>query len=80
MISFFEPVFFDFLLSQEGAGVDIPIMLLGNKTDKEIERQVQKGVGERLAKVCSTVWSAKLKLLSRHISVSFSPVKSGALF
>ncbi|XP_023262087.1 ras and EF-hand domain-containing protein homolog [Seriola lalandi dorsalis] len=35
---------------KEGAGEDIPIMLLGNKTDKEIERQVQKGVGERLAK------------------------------
>uniref|UniRef100_A0A8D3D8G3 EF-hand domain-containing protein n=1 Tax=Scophthalmus maximus TaxID=52904 RepID=A0A8D3D8G3_SCOMX len=33
---------------KEGAGEDIPIMLLGNKTDKEIERQVQKGVGERL--------------------------------
>ncbi|XP_022605631.1 ras and EF-hand domain-containing protein homolog isoform X2 [Seriola dumerili] len=27
---------------KEGAGEDIPIMLLGNKTDKEIERQVQK--------------------------------------
>ncbi|XP_019959168.2 EF-hand calcium-binding domain-containing protein 4B isoform X2 [Paralichthys olivaceus] len=37
---------------KEGAGDDIPIMLLGNKTDKEIERQVQKGLGERLAKDC----------------------------
>ncbi|XP_047452202.1 EF-hand calcium-binding domain-containing protein 4B isoform X2 [Mugil cephalus] len=37
---------------KEGAGEDIPIMLLGNKTDKEIERTVQKGVGERLAKDC----------------------------
>ncbi|XP_040894940.1 EF-hand calcium-binding domain-containing protein 4B [Toxotes jaculatrix] len=37
---------------KEGAGEDIPIMLLGNKTDKEIERQVQKGVGDRLAKDC----------------------------
>ncbi|XP_062246536.1 EF-hand calcium-binding domain-containing protein 4B [Platichthys flesus] len=35
---------------KEGAGDDIPILLLGNKTDKEIERQVQKGLGERLAK------------------------------
>lgn len=26
-------------------------MLLGNKTDKEAEREVQKEVGERLAKV-----------------------------
>ncbi|XP_044213244.1 EF-hand calcium-binding domain-containing protein 4B isoform X1 [Thunnus albacares] len=37
---------------KEGAGEDITIMLLGNKTDKEIERQVEKGVGERLAKDC----------------------------
>ncbi|XP_039990131.1 ras and EF-hand domain-containing protein homolog isoform X1 [Xiphias gladius] len=37
---------------KEGAGEDSPIMLLGNKIDKEIERQVQKGVGERLAKDC----------------------------
>ncbi|XP_044049694.1 EF-hand calcium-binding domain-containing protein 4B [Siniperca chuatsi] len=37
---------------KDGAGEDIPIMLLGNKTDKEIERQVQKRVGERLAKDC----------------------------
>ncbi|CAB1423759.1 unnamed protein product [Pleuronectes platessa] len=36
---------------KEGAGDDIPILLLGNKTDKEIERQaIQKGLGERLAK------------------------------
>uniref|UniRef100_A0A665TKB9 Calcium release activated channel regulator 2A n=1 Tax=Echeneis naucrates TaxID=173247 RepID=A0A665TKB9_ECHNA len=35
---------------KEGAGEDIPLMLLGNKTDKEIDRQVQKRVGERLAK------------------------------
>lgn len=35
---------------KESAGQDIPIMLLGNKTDKEMERKVQKGVGERLAK------------------------------
>lgn len=34
-------------------------MLLGNKTDKEIERQVQKGVGERLAKVCFILLSSK---------------------
>ncbi|XP_023666655.1 EF-hand calcium-binding domain-containing protein 4B-like isoform X2 [Paramormyrops kingsleyae] len=35
---------------QEGAGEDIPIMLLGNKKDKESERQVQARVGEALAK------------------------------
>lgn len=37
---------------QEGAGDDIPIMLLGNKTDMESEREVQRGMGEKLAKDC----------------------------
>ncbi|XP_005795922.1 ras and EF-hand domain-containing protein homolog [Xiphophorus maculatus] len=37
---------------KEGTGGEIPIMLLGNKTDKEAEREVQKEVGERLAKDC----------------------------
>ncbi|XP_074533549.1 EF-hand calcium-binding domain-containing protein 4B [Halichoeres trimaculatus] len=37
---------------KESAGEDIPIMLLANKTDMEAERQIQKGVGERLAKDC----------------------------
>lgn len=55
---------FDNLLSQEGAGEDIPIMLLANKTDKEIERQVQKGMGERLAKVSLLILSTKLKDLT----------------
>ena len=50
MLSFFKSAISP-LPVQEGAGEDITIMLLGNKTDKEIERQVQKGVGERLAKV-----------------------------
>ncbi|XP_068170310.1 EF-hand calcium-binding domain-containing protein 4B isoform X2 [Antennarius striatus] len=37
---------------KESAGDDIPIMLLGNKTDKEIDRQVQRRMGESLAKDC----------------------------
>uniref|UniRef100_A0A3B5LH09 EF-hand domain-containing protein n=1 Tax=Xiphophorus couchianus TaxID=32473 RepID=A0A3B5LH09_9TELE len=37
---------------KEGTGGEIPIMLLGNKMDKEAEREVQKEVGERLAKDC----------------------------
>ncbi|XP_041853618.1 EF-hand calcium-binding domain-containing protein 4B isoform X2 [Melanotaenia boesemani] len=37
---------------KEGAGEEIPVMLLGNKTDKEIQRQVQKKMGDRLAKDC----------------------------
>uniref|UniRef100_A0A9J7YHB4 EF-hand domain-containing protein n=2 Tax=Cyprinus carpio TaxID=7962 RepID=A0A9J7YHB4_CYPCA len=35
---------------QEGAGEDIPIMLLGNKTDLDGQREVPLGVAEKLAK------------------------------
>ncbi|KAL0968504.1 hypothetical protein UPYG_G00267730 [Umbra pygmaea] len=41
---------------QECAGEDIPIMLLGNKTDKESEREVQERVGEKLAKDCQLIF------------------------
>ncbi|XP_077424476.1 EF-hand calcium-binding domain-containing protein 4B [Vanacampus margaritifer] len=37
---------------KEGSGEDITLMLLGNKTDLEIARQVHKTMGERLAKDC----------------------------
>ncbi|XP_036441505.1 ras and EF-hand domain-containing protein homolog [Colossoma macropomum] len=35
---------------QEGAGEDIPVMLLGNKTDLEGQREIQFRAGEKLAK------------------------------
>ncbi|KAK7160450.1 hypothetical protein R3I93_008180 [Phoxinus phoxinus] len=35
---------------QEGAGEDIPIMLLGNKTDLDGQRVIPLGTGEKLAK------------------------------
>ncbi|XP_036376469.1 ras-related protein Rab-44-like [Megalops cyprinoides] len=35
---------------QEGAGENIPIMLLGNKTDQESQREVEASMGEKLAK------------------------------
>uniref|UniRef100_A0A6Q2X249 EF-hand domain-containing protein n=1 Tax=Esox lucius TaxID=8010 RepID=A0A6Q2X249_ESOLU len=41
---------------QEGAGEDIPIMLLGNKTDKESERVIQTRVGEKLSKDCQLIF------------------------
>ncbi|XP_029909985.1 ras and EF-hand domain-containing protein homolog [Myripristis murdjan] len=41
---------------QEGSGEDIPIMLLGNKTDKESDREVQSGVGKKLAKDCQLIF------------------------
>uniref|UniRef100_A0A8C9UYL2 Calcium release activated channel regulator 2A n=1 Tax=Scleropages formosus TaxID=113540 RepID=A0A8C9UYL2_SCLFO len=37
---------------QEGAGEDIPVLLLGNKTDRENKREVQRRLGEILAKDC----------------------------
>ncbi|XP_061679317.1 EF-hand calcium-binding domain-containing protein 4B [Syngnathoides biaculeatus] len=37
---------------KEGSGEDVTLMLLGNKTDLEIERQVHIVMGERLAKDC----------------------------
>ncbi|XP_039224473.1 ras and EF-hand domain-containing protein-like [Crotalus tigris] len=35
---------------EEAAGENIPVLLLGNKIDKEEEREVPKRLGERLAK------------------------------
>lgn len=57
-------IIFICIILQESAGEDIPIMLLGNKTDKEMERQVQQEVGQRLAKVCS-VLSTELRPLNK---------------
>ncbi|KAG2459893.1 EFC4B protein, partial [Polypterus senegalus] len=55
---------------QEGAGDNIPIMLLGNKTDNESEREVQMKLAEQLAKVFDHVraFKQKLLLLKRHLS------------
>ncbi|KAF3854542.1 hypothetical protein F7725_022597, partial [Dissostichus mawsoni] len=55
---------------KEGAGEDIPIMLLANKTDKEIERQVQKGVGERLAKDCQMTFYECSACTGRNVAES----------
>ncbi|KAJ8245390.1 hypothetical protein GJAV_G00270240 [Gymnothorax javanicus] len=41
---------------REGAGEDIPIMLLGNKTDIADERVVETREGERLAKECDFIF------------------------
>ncbi len=47
-----------FSVLKEGAGEDIPIMLLGNKTDLDGQRVVPLGVAEKLAKVSdSEPWS-----------------------
>ncbi|XP_051580555.1 EF-hand calcium-binding domain-containing protein 4B [Myxocyprinus asiaticus] len=35
---------------QDGAGEDIPIMLLGNKTDLSTQREIPLGMGEKLSK------------------------------
>ncbi|XP_075996029.1 EF-hand calcium-binding domain-containing protein 4B [Genypterus blacodes] len=41
---------------QECAGEEIAVMLLGNKTDKESLREVQRGMGENLAKECEMIF------------------------
>ncbi|KAM4038799.1 EF-hand calcium-binding domain-containing protein 4B [Anomaloglossus baeobatrachus] len=41
---------------EEGAGENIPILMLGNKTDIEKEREVPCGLGEHLAKDCSLLF------------------------
>ncbi|XP_056138222.1 EF-hand calcium-binding domain-containing protein 4B [Lampris incognitus] len=41
---------------KEGTGEDIPIMLLGNKTDRQNEREVQIGVGVKLAQDCQLIF------------------------
>ncbi|XP_075458382.1 EF-hand calcium-binding domain-containing protein 4B [Ascaphus truei] len=41
---------------EEAAGENIPILMLGNKTDNEKEREVPCGVGEHLAKDCNLMF------------------------
>ncbi|XP_061107831.1 EF-hand calcium-binding domain-containing protein 4B isoform X1 [Conger conger] len=55
---------------QEGAGEFIPIMLLGNKTDKENERQVQSRLGEKLAKDCELIFYECSALSGHNVTES----------
>ncbi|KAJ8382712.1 hypothetical protein SKAU_G00034900 [Synaphobranchus kaupii] len=55
---------------QEGAGEIIPIMLLGNKTDKENEREVQDRVGENLAKDCELIFYECSALSGHNVTES----------
>ncbi|XP_073423908.1 EF-hand calcium-binding domain-containing protein 4B [Dendrobates tinctorius] len=41
---------------EEGAGENIPILMLGNKTDIDKEREVPCGLGEHLAKDCNLIF------------------------
>uniref|UniRef100_A0A6I8S6G1 EF-hand domain-containing protein n=1 Tax=Xenopus tropicalis TaxID=8364 RepID=A0A6I8S6G1_XENTR len=41
---------------QEATGENIPVMMLGNKTDIEKEREVPFGLGEHLAKDCNLIF------------------------
>uniref|UniRef100_A0A8C2A6N6 Calcium release activated channel regulator 2A n=1 Tax=Cyprinus carpio TaxID=7962 RepID=A0A8C2A6N6_CYPCA len=55
---------------QEGAGEDIPIMLLGNKTDLDGQREVPLGVAEKLAKVSECgPWNVLLFFFSLSVRV-----------
>ncbi|XP_035169262.1 EF-hand calcium-binding domain-containing protein 4B isoform X2 [Oxyura jamaicensis] len=40
---------------EEGTGENVPVLLLGNKTDNEKEREVPNGMGEHLAKLDSLI-------------------------
>lgn len=41
---------------EEGAGENIPILMLGNKTDIEKEREVPCGLGKQLSKDCNLIF------------------------
>ncbi|XP_018413423.1 PREDICTED: EF-hand calcium-binding domain-containing protein 4B [Nanorana parkeri] len=41
---------------EDGAGENIPILMLGNKTDIEKEREVPCGLGEHLSKDCNLIF------------------------
>ncbi|NXN44898.1 RAB44 protein, partial [Rhinoptilus africanus] len=41
---------------KETTGKNVPVLLLGNKTDNEKEREVPMGMGEHLAKDCNLIF------------------------
>ncbi|KAJ8262454.1 hypothetical protein GJAV_G00166660 [Gymnothorax javanicus] len=57
---------------QEGAGETIPIMLLGNKTDQESEREVQERLGEKLAKDSELIFYECSALSGHHVMESMA--------
>lgn len=60
-------------ISQEGAGEEIPIMLLGNKTDLDAQREIPLGMGEKLAKVGeSGPWRRTDRLPLKHRAVQMN--------
>ncbi|XP_053533878.1 EF-hand calcium-binding domain-containing protein 4B isoform X1 [Ictalurus punctatus] len=63
---------------QEGAGDDIPVMLLGNKTDLEGQREIQFRVGEKLAKESQLIFF-ECSAFSGH-NVTESMVHLASLF
>uniref|UniRef100_U3JQC4 Calcium release activated channel regulator 2A n=1 Tax=Ficedula albicollis TaxID=59894 RepID=U3JQC4_FICAL len=58
---------------EEATGENVPVLLLGNKTDNEKEREVPMGMGDHLAKVLylgNSLQGLKLKVLKWSLSVS----------
>ncbi|KAJ8249936.1 hypothetical protein COCON_G00231520 [Conger conger] len=55
---------------RDGAGDDIPIMLLGNKTDRPGEREVEPRAGERLAKECHFIFYECSALSGHNVTES----------
>ncbi|KAI1242145.1 hypothetical protein IHE44_0005662 [Lamprotornis superbus] len=58
---------------EDAAGENVPVLLLGNKTDNEKEREVPMGVGDHLAKVLylgNSLQGLKVKVLKWSFCVS----------
>lgn len=58
---------------QEATGESVPVLLLGNKTDNEKEREVPMGMGDHLAKVLcfgNSLQGLKVKVLKWTLNVS----------
>ncbi|XP_026143009.1 ras and EF-hand domain-containing protein homolog isoform X2 [Carassius auratus] len=62
---------------QEGAGEDIPIMLLGNKTDLDGQREVPLGVAEKLAKDFQLIFYECSAFSSNNVTESMIHMASG---
>lgn len=57
---------------QEAVGDPIPVMLLGNKSDQENEREVQTKEADMLAEVCSCAFSLTHSISYRIYIICFA--------
>ncbi|EOB07096.1 EF-hand calcium-binding domain-containing protein 4B [Anas platyrhynchos] len=62
---------------EEETGENVPVLLLGNKTDNEKEREVPNGMGEHLAKASQFITKRKNGILKGRTVYSSSFEKTG---